>query len=77
MSPAFEHALQIQSAAFLQLLFHGCQRTYTDEPPIPSKVLGPGGQLLSYGQDVVAIGEYPEKLKAEQADDRHRLYPAF
>src|SRR5262249_49171088 len=27
-------------------------RTYTDEPPIPSKVLGSNGQLLFTGQDV-------------------------
>ena len=29
-------------------------RTYTDEPPIPSKVLGSTGELLFTGQDVVA-----------------------
>jgi len=29
-------------------------RTYTDEPPIPSKVLGSGGQLLFTGDDVIA-----------------------
>jgi len=26
-------------------------RTYTDEPPIPSKVLGPNGQILFTGSD--------------------------
>ena len=29
-------------------------RTYTDEPPIPSKVLGSNGELLFTGQDVIA-----------------------
>src|SRR3974390_3554279 len=29
-------------------------RTYTDEPPIPSKVLGATGELLFTGQDVLA-----------------------
>src|SRR5215472_2056573 len=29
-------------------------RTYTDEPPIPSKVIGANGQLLFTGEDVLA-----------------------
>ena len=29
-------------------------RTYTDEPPIPSKVIGASGQLLFTGEDVLA-----------------------
>jgi nitric oxide reductase subunit B len=29
-------------------------RTYTDEPPIPSQVVGPSGQLLFSGADVIA-----------------------
>jgi nitric oxide reductase subunit B len=29
-------------------------RTYTDEPPIPSRVLGSNGQLLFTGEDVTA-----------------------
>ena len=29
-------------------------RTYTDEPPIPSKVIGIDGQLLFTGDDVLA-----------------------
>ena len=29
-------------------------RTYTDEPPIPSKVIGANGQLLFAGEDVSA-----------------------
>ena len=29
-------------------------RTYTDEPPIPSRVVGPNGQLLFTGEDVLA-----------------------
>ena len=29
-------------------------RTYTDEPPIPARVLGPGGQLLFTGEDITA-----------------------
>jgi nitric oxide reductase subunit B len=28
-------------------------RTYTDEPPIPSKVIGANGQLLFTGEDVL------------------------
>jgi len=29
-------------------------RTYTDEPPIPSRVVGPSGQVLFSGADVIA-----------------------
>ena len=29
-------------------------RTYTDEPPIPSRVVGPSGQLIFSGADVIA-----------------------
>src|ERR1022692_1223736 len=29
-------------------------RTYTDEPPIPSQVVDPGGQVLFTGADVIA-----------------------
>src|ERR1700682_2951811 len=29
-------------------------RTYTDEPPIPSQIVDPGGQVLFTGADVIA-----------------------
>ena len=39
-------------------------RTYTDEPPIPSRVLGANGQLLFTGEDVLAGQEVFAKADA-------------
>jgi nitric oxide reductase large subunit len=42
-------------------------RTYTDEPPIPSKVTGANGQLLFTGEDVLSGQEANTSVPACRA----------
>src|SRR5215469_14226584 len=54
ISKGWMQAVALVGLAGLLLLGILAYRTYTDEPPIPSTVIGANGQLLFTGEDVLA-----------------------
>jgi len=54
ISKAWIQAVVVVGLCGFLLLGILAYRTYTDEPPIPSKVLRSNGELLFTGQDVLA-----------------------